>query len=453
MTPAGAPVVSLAHQRVIEAWERGKTLIAQSAELLRVRDDVEQAQQRWEAARRRKDLLIPAGLQLSEAENAAATLGDELAPATRDFVARAGRASTLRHRLVAAAALVFLILAIASGVLGLFAYREQLRAEQAAAEALAQRHQAELARADAEQRRQDSETARKLADMRLAAADELLEAGAKTEELRQCLASTERVARRAVPLPSREFFVGRWHVDQSVSSTDVEWREDGTCRLINIFNGGRAFGREADTCAWTYEDLPEQRFGIKFRMNVAGQINADTLVFRIVNPTRIHNVGQNYDAFRIVCPAQELKLYRDDAAARQKQIDAGGNDRNARMALASSYDTLGDALLERADSTGALEAYGNGLRLRQAPTEGEPAGPSRGRELTASYDRLGNAYLQAKQYEQALGALRSSLAIRRDRLAGEPDSPDAQREAAGRAGKTGQRSLCQRQASAGARSL
>ena len=99
------------HQRVIEAWKRPQKIVADSESLLRIRDEVEDAHQRWEESGQRRDRLIAAGLPLSEAENAATTLGDELPAVTRAYVEKSGRAARLRQRLTAAAAAVFLAVA------------------------------------------------------------------------------------------------------------------------------------------------------------------------------------------------------------------------------------------------------------------------------------------------------------------------------------------------------
>jgi hypothetical protein len=306
---SGVAVVGLAHQRVIEAWARARDLIARSAELLRVREDVEEARRRWESAGRRNDLLIPAGLQLSEAENAAAVLRDELPAATRAFVEKAGRLARLRQRLTAAAALVFLALAVAAGFLGLAAHTQALRAQVAAQEAQQQREVAEDARGRAESQRQQAEMARaeadarrQLAELRLAVADELLDDG-NIEKLRQCVALTERAQSQPPPSASREFFLGRWHVDQGTITTDVDWRADGTCGTRSLFDRGtQAPDLKADVCTWQFERRSDNEFVINYRSAKLGDNFPRRLSFKIISPARIHNIDLNYDAYRIVCP-------------------------------------------------------------------------------------------------------------------------------------------------------
>lgn len=52
------PTISLAHQRVIEAWQRARTIVDESEGLLRIRDEVEVARSRWSESGWRRDLLV-----------------------------------------------------------------------------------------------------------------------------------------------------------------------------------------------------------------------------------------------------------------------------------------------------------------------------------------------------------------------------------------------------------
>jgi hypothetical protein len=431
---SGVAVVGLAHQRVIEAWTRARDLITQSAELLRVREEVEEARRRWELAGRRNDLLIPAGLQLSEAENAAAALREELPAPTRAFVERAGRLARLRQRLTAAAALVFLALAVAAGFLGLAARTQALRAQQAAEEsqkqreaaddargrAENQRQQAEAARVQAEAQRRQAEAARAQADMqrraaelRLAAADELLDGNGKIEELRQCLASTERAQSQPPPPASRAFFVGRWHVDQGAGTTDVDWRDDGTCATRNVFEGGaHALDLKADVCTWQFERRSDNEFVIDYRSTKLGDNYPRRLSFRIVNPTRIHNIDLNYDAFRIVCPAQELGSYQKILADRQRLADSDAGNLGYQHNLSNILETIGDVLSAQGDYRAALDDYIKSLTIRKKLVLSDPENQGWQRDLSVSYERLGQVRQVLNETGEALEAYASSLAIR-----------------------------------------
>ncbi|HEV7464296.1 MAG TPA: ATP-binding protein, partial [Methyloceanibacter sp.] len=60
--------IKLAHQRVLENWRRAKEIVATNAEFYRIRDDVEALRRRWEKSNKQRDLLIPKGVPLAEAE-------------------------------------------------------------------------------------------------------------------------------------------------------------------------------------------------------------------------------------------------------------------------------------------------------------------------------------------------------------------------------------------------
>ena len=129
------PTIALAHQRVIEAWKRAQTIVSESESMLRIRDEMEDARRRWEVGGQRRDRLIPAGLPLSEAENATVTLGDELPVLTRTYVEKSGRAARSRQRLTAAAAVIFLAVAAVAVFLWKEAGEAARSATQAAGEA------------------------------------------------------------------------------------------------------------------------------------------------------------------------------------------------------------------------------------------------------------------------------------------------------------------------------
>lgn len=94
------PTVALAHQRIIEAWRRARLIVEESEALLRVRDDLDAQRRKWEAAGRRRELLLPRGLPLAEAEDIVVKFGEEVPPEDRLFV-RASRAKANRAQMIA----------------------------------------------------------------------------------------------------------------------------------------------------------------------------------------------------------------------------------------------------------------------------------------------------------------------------------------------------------------
>ena len=92
--------IRLAHQRVLENWRRAKEIVAANAEFFRIRDDVEALRRRWEKSDKKRDLLIPKGVPLAEAESIAKRYPDELGAPALGFIAASGKRARLRQRLV-----------------------------------------------------------------------------------------------------------------------------------------------------------------------------------------------------------------------------------------------------------------------------------------------------------------------------------------------------------------
>jgi tetratricopeptide (TPR) repeat protein len=125
--------VRVAHQRVLNSWRRARKIVAEHADFFRIREDVEDERRRWEAAGKARDLLIPRGLRLAEAESIQKRFSDEIPAATRAFIAVSGNRARLRQRLTTAAAVVFFGVAVAAGYLGWLS-RQSAIAEHAASE-------------------------------------------------------------------------------------------------------------------------------------------------------------------------------------------------------------------------------------------------------------------------------------------------------------------------------
>jgi len=121
--------IRLAHQRVLIDWVRARQLVAASIRFFSIREDIESQRRRWNDDGRSRDLLISPGLPLARAESIVKRFGDELSPATREFVTTSGRRARRRQRLTAAAAMLFAVLAFGATGAGIFAWREEQQAE------------------------------------------------------------------------------------------------------------------------------------------------------------------------------------------------------------------------------------------------------------------------------------------------------------------------------------
>lgn len=118
----GTSTLRFAHQRVLDSWQRANSIIEEHRDFYRIRDDVEQQYARWNA-RRRRQLLIPPGVAIAEAEKIARAYGDELTPDIRTFIRQSGSRARLRWSLMRTATMAFALLALAAGVLALLADR------------------------------------------------------------------------------------------------------------------------------------------------------------------------------------------------------------------------------------------------------------------------------------------------------------------------------------------
>jgi tetratricopeptide (TPR) repeat protein len=136
------PTVRLAHDAVLASWPRAKEAAQASRDFYRVRAEVEDAFRRWEAYNRPRDRLIQPGVPLAEAEKLVQDFGRELPAELSGYVTASRNRARARQRILAAAAVFFLALAIAATGAGIMAYRAQQNAVRAEQQAVAERDRA-----------------------------------------------------------------------------------------------------------------------------------------------------------------------------------------------------------------------------------------------------------------------------------------------------------------------
>jgi tetratricopeptide (TPR) repeat protein len=408
-------VVRLAHQRVIDSWRRASDIVAQNADFYRIRGEVEEQRRRWEARQRSRDLLIGRGRPLAEAESIVRQFPEEISPAAKELITQSGRRARLFQTMTAAGAIVFALVAMAAA----FSARQAIVARDAAV--VAQR-QAELARQQADDKNHQAEQG-------IAAADEILLADGKIEQLRGCLGATERVATSMPPSPSKDFFVGKWHVVHSGSSTFMDWLSDGTCKFDQITFGERTSDLKDATCTWTFKKLNDDEFEINEQDNTALSFIHD-LRFKIINFSRIHNIDANYDAVRITCPAAENELYQQELQRRLQSAAADPGDPQRQLGVAAIYVAIGNAQSAQGLATQALAAYDRSLQIARELTVNHPENLDAQHELAASYGRVGGALVALKKLQEAAVAYRAGFAIMSRLAPAHPDNAEWQHELA-----------------------
>ena len=137
--------VRLTHQRVLQDWARAHTIVADSADFYRIRDDVERSRGRWEMGKQRSELLLARGLPLAEAESIVGKYRDELTPEVCAYVKASRRRANRAQMIAWGAAAVFLLLFIGAGVGARFALYQTAAAEDARGQAEAARGRADEA--------------------------------------------------------------------------------------------------------------------------------------------------------------------------------------------------------------------------------------------------------------------------------------------------------------------
>jgi TPR repeat protein len=134
---AARPTVEVAHEALIRTWPRLRAWIDANREKLRARAAVLQSKADWEQSGKRDDMLLPPGLQLERARTLLADPGDITTDDIKEFISQSSareetaqkqaadaQRKRVRNRNVALVAVSFFaVLALASTLASLFAYR------------------------------------------------------------------------------------------------------------------------------------------------------------------------------------------------------------------------------------------------------------------------------------------------------------------------------------------
>ena len=313
---------------------------------------------------------------------------------------------------------------------------------------------ADVATSKATSEAEQKEKQRRDAVVWAAAADEQLDAHGTGEQLRMCFDSTNRLnddPATATP----DYMVGVWHADaegsstsedQRRSSTDMEWRSDGTCASRHVYENGREIDLQKDVCTWKYKPIAghDDEFEVDWDSKMLGSEYPKKLTFKIVSRTRMRNTNIGYDAFRIICPAQELTIRRGEIANFEEEVNAHPGDLTRQADLAGGFNKLGTALAAQGDPANALIAFNNELYVYQNLETRDPGNKTWRQETAQSLEQVGNIeFSQARASDQAgnaqqslqqsgaaIGAYQKSLAIREQLLHAAPTDKDALLDAA-----------------------
>ncbi|GGX88881.1 transcriptional regulator [Massilia dura] len=129
------PCFGVAHEALLRRWPRVADWIERHRQDLQVRTRVTAQAERWAAGGKPKDLLLPRGSQVNGGRGLLAAGEVTLTPVAREFVQRSVNRVKLGQRIVIVVMMLFMLLAVLAGVLGLRARTAQHEAERHRTEA------------------------------------------------------------------------------------------------------------------------------------------------------------------------------------------------------------------------------------------------------------------------------------------------------------------------------
>ncbi|MCW5715844.1 MAG: tetratricopeptide repeat protein [Bauldia sp.] len=390
---SGETHIRLAHQRVLESWDRARTIIAENAAFFRIREDIEDQRRRWEAGGRRTDLFIPSGLPLAEAESVSRKFGTELPPGALAYVTASSRRARARIRLLIAATAIFAVIA-AVAVWQTFAAESRRR------EAAAERDRAEQNFVLAEQRRVEAEAERERAEQNFAAAKTAVEnlafdvmqgiagvAGVRLSDIAPIIDMTRRTLDQLAATAPADLDIGFARVTTFVQLAETLQAQGDLAAGVKAMRDAVAGAREL--VAATDGDLLARRvLGVALSNLSAAYIRAGNYID--AEPPLI-------EALDIVRPV--VSEYGDQPGVEPFRAD-----------LVALLDRLGSTRLARGDGEGALAAFEESLAESRVLVASQPTETTYSRNLVVALSKVADIY-------RALGNMSASLALFDEALA------------------------------------
>ena len=474
----GAASLRLAHQRVLTDWERARTIVAESGDFYRIRDEVEDRRRRWEANGRKGELLLARGLPLAEARKIAEAYGAELSPEARAFIA-ASRLRANRAQVVAlGAAGVFALLAIGAGLGWRRAADERRIATrdfhaaltgvndlvfniaQGLRNATGMRVGTTKTILDTAQRSVNTLLAtephnRDLLHIRSAMLDNFVKTYLRSGDIRDAaaaakekLASDSRVAaqdpgnaqdQRSLGIALQDTGDVKQQAGDLAGATLAYREELAISRKLAAQHPGNAQAQKDVAVAL-------ERVG-DVKLN-AGDLTGATLAYRqelaVFRKLAAQNPGNAQDQRSLGIALQDIGNVRlktgDLAGATRAYRQMLGIDRNlaaqdpgnaqTQQDVAADLGHIGDATLKADDLAGATRAYRQMLAIARKLAAQDPSNAEKQRSVAIALERIGDVKLKAGHLAGATRAYRQMLAIDRKLAAQDPSNAQNQRAVA-----------------------
>jgi eukaryotic-like serine/threonine-protein kinase len=130
------------------------------------------------------------------------------------------------------------------------------------------------------------------------------------------------------------------------------------------------------------------------------------------------------------------RLVRDGLAYLDSLAREAGDDRELQRELAAAYDRVGDvrgkaySAANLGDLAGATESYDKALQIREALVAANPGDLHSQRELASSYQKIGNQLLDTSDAERGMEYLRKGLAVHERLAADQPENLEIRKDLA-----------------------
>ncbi len=460
--------IRLAHQRVLENWRRAQEIVAANAEFYRIRDDVDGLRRRWEIANKARDLLIPKGVPLAEAESIAKRYPGELGPPILGFIAASGKRARFRQRLVGSAAVVFAVLAVGATVAGVIALQAERRAKRNfdVASALVtdiarglrnvegmgvksrQKIFAQVSKTldDAVEASPDDA---QLLGMQATMFEEFASTHTAEGESEQAAESTARSLEIKLRLAELDTYDDGKGGQQDISSTleqigDLKLKAADDAGALAVYeqilanrrklaeteSGNAERLRDVAATLDTIGDLKLRATDYQGALEAYGEavaIRRDVVAMDAANSEwrRDLAVAMSADGYAKESagdPAAALAAYEESLAYSEALVATDQTNRLWRADVASVLMSIGNVKLDTGEEDGAIEAYNKSLEIRRALAAEDESNTYFPRMMGASLSGLGDAKLAKGDRKAALADFEESAGILRSLLADDGDN-------------------------------
>lgn len=429
-------VVKLAHQRVLDHWARAKDIVAANVGFYRRRAEVDDQLQRWRASGQKPDLLLPAGIPLSEAEAILEGYGEELPPETRAFIAASGRRARARQRLVAVAAMVFALIAAAAVWQTLVAVNRQ-------AEMVAERDRAE-ANFDTAKEAVEALTLDVVQEVRVVAGIPIESVAAILDRVRTAV---DRLTAASPDDPDLAFLRAAMLIEAAatyLAKGDAAGALDAAAESVTQM---RSVVARNPSDAGNLRNLAVALHRQGALMFTVGEVTAAAVpgnealsILQDLAAAAPEDSGLKADILSVLDLIGTIHLQTGDLAAALAVIEDSvltGRDLVAaepdaldhQRGLSVALNKLGDVRAALADSDGAREAYLAGLELSRALAETDPTNTLWTRDVAVHLTNLGDLGRTTGELDEALAHYEEALSINRRLAPLDPNNIELQRDA------------------------